>query len=569
MKYKKIFFLISLILVFNFYFILGTEQFNPAGCVSADGKPVYNVDCVNHLLQYNPNILSFDTIQKTVGFNNLDSGMLTRNFQKYANTFGDFKVGLENNKLFSGLRFSNDGVISGDNFGSIKLESFPEKTEFTFSETSKPKIKFPDKSEMDTTKIGTNSKFDIEQGEFNLKDPRSATAKFLVKNDGDLVYENGKFYLNKEGVVSFPEKGVGITNSNLDRIEISPFGRSANANSISFYDGKLIASSSANGKYGIDFSDGRQVLNARGGILEFGKVEFGTRNLQSGMKGDDVKQLQRLVGEKEDGTFGSKTKQGLIDLQKNYNKQFPNEKIVEDGIFGPKTKSAFQKWFGDYGQITSYGKNFKLINLGAGDYAQKIVDANGKDVSLILGDKKSLINFADKSYFNSNSGSLINEVSSSTKSVPLSNPWKILETRYEDYRGIMEKATQDFTPKGLTSKKFNSILASIATRESSMGHNYGSVEVNDALLMGYDDPSSGGGNRFAGAEKQINGAAIALEKAFNNENSLYSQCSSLLDITEKSRCILSIYNTGQVNERGLKYADNILSYSKKWEQILS
>ncbi len=54
------------------------------------------------------------------------------------------------------------------------------------------------------------------------------------------------------------------------------------------------------------------------------------KTIKKGAKGDEVKVLQLIVGTKDDGVFGSKTKTALKNWQKKYN-------LSADGIAGPKT----------------------------------------------------------------------------------------------------------------------------------------------------------------------------------------------------------------------------------------
>jgi len=55
-----------------------------------------------------------------------------------------------------------------------------------------------------------------------------------------------------------------------------------------------------------------------------------TRTLKIGMKGEDVKELQKLLKIPADGIFGRQTETAVKDFQRKYN-------LAVDGIAGPKT----------------------------------------------------------------------------------------------------------------------------------------------------------------------------------------------------------------------------------------
>ena len=61
-----------------------------------------------------------------------------------------------------------------------------------------------------------------------------------------------------------------------------------------------------------------------------------TRVLKKGMKGEDVMELQKLLGINNDGDFGPKTEQSVKDFQ-------GNNGLLKDGIVGPKTLSVLIK----------------------------------------------------------------------------------------------------------------------------------------------------------------------------------------------------------------------------------
>lgn len=54
------------------------------------------------------------------------------------------------------------------------------------------------------------------------------------------------------------------------------------------------------------------------------------RTLRKGMKGEDVKELQKLLNITQDGDFGLKTKEAVKDFQRNYG-------LYVDGVVGPET----------------------------------------------------------------------------------------------------------------------------------------------------------------------------------------------------------------------------------------
>lgn len=53
-------------------------------------------------------------------------------------------------------------------------------------------------------------------------------------------------------------------------------------------------------------------------------------------KGEDVKVWQRILGVKADGNFGPKTRVSTLSWQVDWNRCNPNDKLIVDGIVGPK-----------------------------------------------------------------------------------------------------------------------------------------------------------------------------------------------------------------------------------------
>jgi peptidoglycan hydrolase-like protein with peptidoglycan-binding domain len=70
---------------------------------------------------------------------------------------------------------------------------------------------------------------------------------------------------------------------------------------------------------------------------------FGTANLLSGSKGEEVVELQTFLnrfnnaGLATDGDFGPKTKLAVMKWQSGHN-------LVSDGVVGPKSKAEMQSW---------------------------------------------------------------------------------------------------------------------------------------------------------------------------------------------------------------------------------
>lgn len=58
------------------------------------------------------------------------------------------------------------------------------------------------------------------------------------------------------------------------------------------------------------------------------------------MSGDDVRQVQHIVGAKVDGIFGPETRAKVIDFQAKMG-------VTRDGIVGPKTWKALEEFSGD------------------------------------------------------------------------------------------------------------------------------------------------------------------------------------------------------------------------------
>lgn len=64
------------------------------------------------------------------------------------------------------------------------------------------------------------------------------------------------------------------------------------------------------------------------------------RTLNSGFSGEDVKQIQRIVGADVDGVYGSETAAKVIDFQARMG-------LTRDGIVGPKTWVAILEYSGE------------------------------------------------------------------------------------------------------------------------------------------------------------------------------------------------------------------------------
>lgn len=61
------------------------------------------------------------------------------------------------------------------------------------------------------------------------------------------------------------------------------------------------------------------------------------RQLERGMRGDDVKAVQRVVKVTADGSYGPKTAAAVLAFQRRY---WPHQRAEHDGIVGPKTAKA-------------------------------------------------------------------------------------------------------------------------------------------------------------------------------------------------------------------------------------
>lgn len=88
------------------------------------------------------------------------------------------------------------------------------------------------------------------------------------------------------------------------------------------------------------------------------------RTLKQGMTGDDVKQMQGIVGATQDGNFGPKTKGFVITWQKK-------NSLVPDGIFGPASWAK-----SDSGSITDADRE-RILGLVALTNAESYADSQG------------------------------------------------------------------------------------------------------------------------------------------------------------------------------------------------
>ncbi|WP_211207832.1 peptidoglycan-binding domain-containing protein [Gracilimonas tropica] len=90
------------------------------------------------------------------------------------------------------------------------------------------------------------------------------------------------------------------------------------------------------------------------------------------MSGDDVRQVQNIVGAKVDGVFGPETRTKVIDFQAKMG-------LTRDGIVGPKTWKAITEYSGEV-PVTNKSK---VPTLAANSFNDRLLIAGG--LALVAG----------------------------------------------------------------------------------------------------------------------------------------------------------------------------------------
>lgn len=142
-------------------------------------------------------------------------------------------------------------------------------------------------------------------------------------------------------------------------------------------------------------------------------------------------------------------------------------------------------------------------------------------------------------------------------------------SRYSKYQTIFEKYASENLPNGMETNSFKALLAAVATKESSMGEG----SAGDIYLMGYDNKHR---PQYDGPENQVKYASERLKDALEDNMKYYKDCYCSMNPdycaigSKKIKCILTIYNMGDVNNAiGKEYAEIVYEFYGKWRNYFN
>ncbi|MEM3113263.1 MAG: hypothetical protein QXI33_02455 [Candidatus Pacearchaeota archaeon] len=137
-------------------------------------------------------------------------------------------------------------------------------------------------------------------------------------------------------------------------------------------------------------------------------------------------------------------------------------------------------------------------------------------------------------------------------------PTPIYQNRFKEFEEVFDKYSEN-KPIGLSELEFKSLLVAIAERESSLGYPNGRKK-DPNMIMGFGNPNK---DKYKGLENQLDLSSECLKDAFDERNMNYKaafdECGK-----DKLKAILSIYNQGKINSKGMKYAEEVYFSYKKW-----
>jgi len=142
---------------------------------------------------------------------------------------------------------------------------------------------------------------------------------------------------------------------------------------------------------------------------------------------------------------------------------------------------------------------------------------------------------------------------------------EVYPKRYALFKSIFEKYAEQNKPNELGEIEFKSLLAAIATQETSMGYGdrcgrKGNEPCED-WLMGYTDGNKYN-EQFKGKDNQVKYASNTLMRAFNKISSVYSRCDSQkIGSVARAKCILGVYGPGNVD-----YDDEVYNLFLAWKE---
>ncbi|MFA5992126.1 MAG: peptidoglycan-binding domain-containing protein [Candidatus Pacearchaeota archaeon] len=537
------------------------------------GLPDYkNPVCINEYLDKAPQAINL--VEAKPIFNSLNQELISRNIDKYSQEIleGKYVIKIENS--LAGITYSTEGKITPPNkeLSVFDVKTLPVNTEITITQ-DKILVKLPGKTQnqdystLDFSKLSKNGPIELENGAFKLP---GLSGQIEYDN---LLIKDGKMYLPPGSTAKV--NGVNILNTGSALLQISPLLKSTSSNSVSFQNDKLYAKSSEGQSYDLNLDNSRQITVGNKADLTLDRPSankdfFTNQQIQTSLKslGYDVPQ---------NGIYDEETKKAVLKFQKDYNAR-TNKGILEDGIVGTQTRTALEDSFADYSRISSSNaKQLDLLKNDQNEYQYVLKDNEGNVISTInQGQAPWLMGNVNQNSYITNSKSTQNSESSASKPLVVSDsasvvqlektgtlPQPILQDRYSQIKDYFDKVAQS-PPQGLSSSEFKSVLVAIAQQESTLGHPNGQTEIFDAYLMGYDVSNKAN----YGLEPQLNGASNTLKSAFNNENPNYAICNDKTGDT-KIKCILSVYNDGQLSAKGLQYSSEVYSSYKAWNNFLS
>jgi len=377
--YLKVFYLFSIIFVFAF---ATAQQDSLTEYCLGQGFEGADSDCVSGILTSGDSDLI-----KLVDFNEIDNSILGNvsnlilNDQSLLNKYSSEVLGgnvglIKGTGSYDNVRIGNDGIISFKN-GEYNLGAFPKDTKITINSDGIV-ADFKDGAEIkDLSNIG-EGEFQIKEGKINLNGE-----SIEIKN-GNLVVNSGEVFVPKRVSVEFLDRdGILLKNNADDLIHLSIGEESQLENSVSFFEKEgiknLLAKTNENGEYYLDFKNGKDFVlggNGNKGVEHlFRDLDFGTRTLKVGSKGEDVKELQRALGLKDDGIFGPNTKEVVMQFQKEHG-------LSADGVVGTNTRAKLKEVFGDYSIVEVNGKSVSFFRDLDGDYASVVYGENGEIASI-------------------------------------------------------------------------------------------------------------------------------------------------------------------------------------------
>lgn len=352
-----------------------------------------NPECANFYLSSPTTALTFDFKQAQAIFPQINQDLITKNIQKYSNEIlgGVYKITAPAD--LTGMKYTYTGIITHPTTGEVIANAFPPQTAFSITK-DKILIELPQNSQIDPSKFGKGT---IELKKGTLKLPNNVE---LIQDKA--IIQDGKIYLLNGGSAKL--NGVSIKNTGEELLHISPSTLSNLDNSVSFVNEKLITkASSLKGAYDLFFDEsGKSVSLGNSANNIFSNVD----NYKDLGTTKQVQQSLNSLGYtdssnnalKTDGIYGPKTKSAIEKFQTDYNIKHPSSKIGVDGVIGPETRQALNEEMGEYAKMTSNGNNVDFYRNKNGNYQSAVRNNAGGVLSTqSQGSNPSIIPQADNS----------------------------------------------------------------------------------------------------------------------------------------------------------------------------